>query len=85
MSDTMLLGILRMPNPCTTPLDTEQFISTARRAAKRIESDKETIDELSQIVREISDAWVYFSEYDVPIGIKERIDAALAKLENSNA
>lgn len=47
MSDTMLLGVLRMPiPPQPESMMLTQFVCRAREAADRIESDAETIAEL---------------------------------------
>jgi len=49
MSDTMLLGVLRMPigdNP--DPITLAQFVDRARQAADRIESDTEEIERLRE-------------------------------------
>lgn len=37
--------------------------------------------DLYAVAKEMREAWAYFSEYDVPIGIKDRLDAAIAKAE----
>ena len=44
MSDTMLLGVLRMPMPDNPdPMTMRQFVDRARQAADRIEADAERI------------------------------------------
>ena len=37
--------------------------------------------DLYAVAKEMQEAWAYFSEYDVPIGLKDRLDAAIAKAE----
>ena len=44
MSDTMLLGVLRMPMDNPTPLQLAQFITRARQAASQIEADAKEIE-----------------------------------------
>lgn len=46
MSDTMLLGVLRMPVDESDPLCMAQFVQRARQAADRIESDAAEIARL---------------------------------------
>jgi|GEM_PF-6383100 len=48
MSDAMLLGVLRMPVNENDPLFMGQFVSRAREAANRIESDAREITTLRQ-------------------------------------
>lgn len=51
MSDTMLLGVLRMPMPENPdPLTLRQFVDRARQAADRIEADTERIAALEREV-----------------------------------
>lgn len=37
--------------------------------------------DLYAVAKEMREAWAYFSEYDVPINLKARLDAAIAKAE----
>ena len=46
MSDVMLLGVLRMPVNENDPMCMAQFVSRAREAADRIESDADEITRL---------------------------------------
>jgi chromosome segregation ATPase len=46
MGDTMLLGVLRMPMDNPSSLELMQFVSTAREAADRIETDRAEIERL---------------------------------------
>ena len=46
MSDTMLLGVLRMPMDNPTPLQLAQLTARARQAADRIEADAKEIERL---------------------------------------
>ena len=50
MSDVMLLGVLRMPIPdAPDPMTLRQFVSRARQAACRIETDAEELAELRAV------------------------------------
>jgi len=54
MSDVMLIGVLRMPIPDNPdPLTLNQFVSRARQAADRIESDAAKLKELSAEVERL--------------------------------
>ena len=55
MSDTMLLGILRMPMDNPTPLQLAQFITRARQAASQIELDAKEIERLVHTIQELQD------------------------------
>jgi septal ring factor EnvC (AmiA/AmiB activator) len=44
MGDTMLIGVLRMPMDNPDPLKLMQFVSRARQAADRIETDAKEIE-----------------------------------------
>ena len=48
MSDTMLLGVLRMPMDNPDPVRLRQFVSRARQAADRIEADAREIARLQK-------------------------------------
>ncbi len=53
------------------------------------EERKRIIDADTPILEDMLDAWAYFSDYDVPIGMKERIERALemrkkASLDSTN-
>lgn len=37
--------------------------------------------DLYAVAKEMQEAWAYFSEYDVPINLKAKLDAAIAKAE----
>lgn len=40
-------------------------------------------DRIHAIVRELADCAAYWSEYDVPLGIVDRLNAVLSRLETS--
>lgn len=43
-----------------------------------LEHAAERIETLEGVLQAVQDSWGYISEYDVPVGLKDRIDAALA-------
>lgn len=49
-------------------------------AIDEIEHKRNGIKEAISLLKEMLDAWGYFSEYDVPIGMKEEIEKLLLKL-----
>ena len=51
------------------------------RHAKELAELEQQLGQLLAVAREMQEAWAYFSEYDVPIGTKDRIDAAIARAE----
>lgn len=40
--------------------------------------------DLYDACKEMQEAWAYFSEYDVPINLKAKLDAAIAKAEGGD-
>lgn len=53
MSDTMILGILRMPFDMTSPLELMQIQSRCVEAADRIEADERKILELEDKIKRL--------------------------------
>lgn len=51
-----------------------------RVAISEIEYKRGSIKEARFLLKEVLEAWEYFSEYDVPIGMKESIEKLLLKL-----
>ena len=51
-----------------------------RVAVDEIEYKRGSIKEASALLKEMLEAWDYFSEYAVPIGMKESIEKLLLKL-----
>lgn len=51
-----------------------------RVAIGEIEHKRDCIKDTRVLLKEMLEAWQYFSEYDVPIGIKESIENLLLKL-----
>lgn len=45
------------------------------------ELNKDALNDLYLVCLEMQEAWAYFSEYDVPINLKTKLDAAIAKAE----
>lgn len=45
-----------------------------------IEYKRESIKEIITLLKDILQSWEYFSEYDIPIGIKESIENVLIKI-----
>ena len=76
MSDAMLLGVLRMPVNENDPLFMGQFVSRAREAANRIESDAREITTLRQ---QLEQAEARVAEY------QESITAFVAENERLQA
>lgn len=87
MSDVMLLGVLRSPEEAIlgSTLAMAQFINRAQEAADRIERDAETIRELVDALRSLTEKGVTQS---TGIGWNERIRRARAvaeRVEESHA
>ena len=51
-----------------------------RVAISEIEYKRNSIKETRALFKEMLEAWGYFSEYDVPVGMKESIVKLLLKL-----
>lgn len=51
-----------------------------RVAIDELECKRDSIKEARVLLKEMLEAWDYFSEYDVPIGMKESIEKLLLKL-----
>jgi len=58
------------------------YIETSENEAIEFITEHKGILESSyEILRDMEEAWEYFSEYDVPIGMKEEIDEILKRYE----
>lgn len=51
-----------------------------RVAVSEIEHKRDCIKDTRALLKEMLDAWDYFSEYDIPIGMKESIENLLLKI-----
>ena len=74
MSDTMLLGVLRMPVAVHGDLDLAQLIGRAREAADRIEADARRIAELEADVAMLGEGMAALSAH-----VERMIDAACSE------
>lgn len=84
MSDIVLLGVLRMPMSVETweedPVAVAQFIASARGAADRIERDAETIRELAETIRLLTEKGV---KQSTGLGWNERVRMARAAADKA--
>lgn len=60
-----------------SPLTSNDSVSIAKAQHDNLLYSAATVDAAIDVLRDMHEAWAYFSEYCVPIGIKERIDALI--------